>query len=746
MNKSGFRVKGVRCRIKSLAFASILFTIAYTLYLIPCLYSADWRAFKKTPERTAFAYEQAYPKLTARWSFETQGGIASSVAVYNGIVYFGSRSGSIYALNATTGEELWDYSTSNWIDSSPCIYNGRVYVASRDGYLYCLDAISGFNGPLWSYHTGGSDTSSPVVVDGKVYCATGHPQKYVYCVDSKTGTLLKSYPLDKYIYSSPALKNNMLYIGATGGKFYSLDAQNLSKSWENQTIGSIYFATMACGDNVVYGIPGDDDRKVYAFDVFSGNKLWESVELSTWTISAYVSSIALSDDDFDGNFDALYVACGFKPVKLYAIDLHNNGSIKWETFIGDATIESFLSSPVIVNDIVYIGSGDGYLYAITTSTGGVVDKYYLGSSIVATPAASNGWVYIGTLDGKMWAFQAEKITAVSAPEENTELSSVADIKGFAINPEFESYKVEYRKNAPGHLWQQIGEDKTSQVNGKTLVNWDTTDVEEGSYQLRLTVNNSNSNRALALYRVTQSTSAVISAANGGTLIHPDGTEVYFPPGALNVDDTVTIRKLNSGDYSDIGIDSNFRASSIVYEFLLGNPSANTPFNKLVTIKLRYILGNFGLAVNTNEENLRVCFWDTGKNKWRIVNTSKPHSDENPKRVWADVSHFSIYRLMEFVPGGPLLEKDKVYTYPNPAKGNTVTFKFYLSDKADVEIDIYNIAGEKIARLKKEDNPAGIVSEIIWDISDIASGVYIYRIEANSQTQSKAITEKLAIIH
>jgi hypothetical protein len=49
-------------------------------------------------------------------------------------------------------------------------------------------------------------------------------------------------------------------------------------------------------------------------------------------------------------------------------------------------------------------------------------------------------------------------------------------------------------------------------------------------------------------------------------------------------------------------------------------------------------------------------------------------------------------------------------------------------------------------MKQDDNPAGIVSDIEWDISKKASGVYILRVEARAGSEVKSVTKKLAIIH
>jgi len=44
--------------------------------------------------------------------------------------------------------------------------------------------------------------------------------------------------------------------------------------------------------------------------------------------------------------------------------------------------------------------------------------------------------------------------------------------------------------------------------------------------------------------------------------------------------------------------------------------------------------------------------------------------------------------------------------------------------------VYNILGQEVAKLLDEEKDAGKY-EVIWDASKLSSGVYFYRIEANS---------------
>ncbi|MEW6556943.1 MAG: T9SS type A sorting domain-containing protein [Elusimicrobiota bacterium] len=81
-------------------------------------------------------------------------------------------------------------------------------------------------------------------------------------------------------------------------------------------------------------------------------------------------------------------------------------------------------------------------------------------------------------------------------------------------------------------------------------------------------------------------------------------------------------------------------------------------------------------------------------------------------------------------------KGEIYVYPNPAKGGkypTIHIECGVADK--VEIRIYNIAGEFIHSTKiteppqDRNNDGKYEYEYTWDVSDIASGVYIYTIRA-----------------
>ncbi|AEU38059.1 Pyrrolo-quinoline quinone repeat-containing protein [Granulicella mallensis MP5ACTX8] len=83
--------------------------------------------------------------------------------------------GSWAALNAQTGQIVWQTAdpTKGGIDmGAASVANGVVYAGSFSGAMYALNAASGKI--LWSFASGGSVVGSPSIVNGVVYWGSGY--------------------------------------------------------------------------------------------------------------------------------------------------------------------------------------------------------------------------------------------------------------------------------------------------------------------------------------------------------------------------------------------------------------------------------------------------------------------------------------------------------------------------------------------------------------------------------------------
>ena len=76
-------------------------------------------------------------------------------------------------------------------------------------------------------------------------------------------------------------------------------------------------------------------------------------------------------------------------------------------------------------------------------------------------------------------------------------------------------------------------------------------------------------------------------------------------------------------------------------------------------------------------------------------------------------------------------------YPNPFNPST-TITFALPEAAAVKLTVYNILGQEVAQLLNGFQNAGTVT-VNWNAGNVASGLYIYRLEAGNVTLAKKMT-------
>jgi hypothetical protein len=76
-------------------------------------------------------------------------------------------------------------------------------------------------------------------------------------------------------------------------------------------------------------------------------------------------------------------------------------------------------------------------------------------------------------------------------------------------------------------------------------------------------------------------------------------------------------------------------------------------------------------------------------------------------------------------------------YPNPFNVSTM-IAFDLAEAGEATLQLYDINGQKVRTLLNGHYQAGRYAHVI-EASDLASGIYILRLEANGQTHSRRLT-------
>lgn len=301
----------------------------------------------------------------ARWMVNLQSPIASSAAVAGGIVYVGTRDGRLHALDAATGKQRWFVPTGAVIpfpwghesgdvwSSSPTIANGLVLFGGGDGLLYGVSARTG--SVLWRAQTGGRIRGSAAVADKRAYVGSFDGVVYAFDVASgkqvwrydTEGTKLKSgdYGFDRRsIQSSPAVVNGVVYVGARDGFIYAIDAASGALKWRVDHHISWINSSPAVDKGVLYA-GSSDAHFLQAVDVATGKEIWKAQSNGiVWSSPAVTDRFAYWGDG---------------PGRIHVTDRASGAEVS-----SFRTGSQVLSSPVIDGDLLFVGSGDGGIYAL----------------------------------------------------------------------------------------------------------------------------------------------------------------------------------------------------------------------------------------------------------------------------------------------------------------------------------------------------------------------------------------------
>ncbi|MEO8232734.1 MAG: T9SS type A sorting domain-containing protein [Ignavibacteriota bacterium] len=88
---------------------------------------------------------------------------------------------------------------------------------------------------------------------------------------------------------------------------------------------------------------------------------------------------------------------------------------------------------------------------------------------------------------------------------------------------------------------------------------------------------------------------------------------------------------------------------------------------------------------------------------------------------------------------------RAYNYPNPVYDGQTAIRYFVSEDSKINIKIFDLAGDFAAELN-DTGIGGMDNETVWNVSNIQSGVYLARIEANGTSgKSESVVIKIAVV-
>ncbi|MEK6969018.1 MAG: PQQ-binding-like beta-propeller repeat protein [Nanoarchaeota archaeon] len=316
-------------------------------------------------------------------SFDTNWPIISNQKVFVAI-------SKIFALDLKTGEKIWRFGEkTGFYARGLTIGEGKVFATVNNddnlnsisaGFVYALEENTGKF--LWKYQTEkGMSHSLPLFAENKVF--VGDDSGKISALEPATGKLIWKKQLEaEEIHSSPAFDQGIIFVGTEGtarsnqlpSYLYALKASDGTELWKfkvDYISGklNLIHSTPAILNDVVY--VGSENGYFYAISANEGKLIWKKLIASGNDQLIGVSAAAALGYDkvFIGTYEGKFLALNQK-----------DGEIAWEYNFGKANADS---SPVLADNKVYFGvgeGGDGYFYCFNADNGKVLWKEKLGES------------------------------------------------------------------------------------------------------------------------------------------------------------------------------------------------------------------------------------------------------------------------------------------------------------------------------------------------------------------------------
>ncbi len=386
-----------------------------SIYIVPIILLFLFSCTSQLPNREstflgsqqhygAYKTEGIKTKPSILWEFKASGGINTSPVYHEGLVVIGTNAGAIHAVDSKTGKEQWVYNGEREIYSTPTVSEGNIYFGTNSGDFLCLNAETGTMN--WMFNTKGKIESSPTVINNIVYFTSR--DTYLYALDASSGDLLWRSQIGKskgsrtipwnFYHSSPTVFKKSVYVGGYNGIIYAFNAVTGDELWRFATLranarglsNQIIATPIINGDQIIipaidgfiYLLNADDGQEIKRFN--SGYAIYHSIAL--WR-----NRLFLPTRNSSNPFICMNIKSG-EPFWTYKSEVGFQGS--WYLAV------------LLVSDVAYVTGSDSHMiYATDLRTGKELWTYKLSDRIWAAPTQVENILYVASADGVLYALQ-----------------------------------------------------------------------------------------------------------------------------------------------------------------------------------------------------------------------------------------------------------------------------------------------------------------------------------------------------
>lgn len=316
-------------------------------------------------------------------------------ALHGGRLYVADAEGRILALDAATGKVLWEQETGLPFSGGPAVDAEHIILGSSDGDLVARSARDGAE--RWHTRLGSEILSVPRIAGSSVLVHTLDDSVYAFKLGSGDQIWKYSHPAPVLTLrgsSIPAVTDDSVIVGISGGKLVNLELQSGVPRWETTVTpphGRSELARIADIDadpiiveDTVYVATYNGD--LAAIDLTTGAVHWRRRLSAHAGLAASAGMLYITDSD-----DLIRAATAA------GTDIWKQEALKYRR----------LTAPAVLGNLVAVGDIEGYVHWLDRRDGRLVAQTEVADEpITGRPRVAGSKLYVYGNDGTLAALSA----------------------------------------------------------------------------------------------------------------------------------------------------------------------------------------------------------------------------------------------------------------------------------------------------------------------------------------------------
>lgn len=277
-----------------------------------------------------------------KWTFAEAGSMQSAAPAVNAagtVVYICDKSGSTFAIDASSGQKIWNFSAG--VAGGGLLVNGSELLIGAQNNAFFVNIETGEQIAKVALGCKMSDITGFAVSNDKTLAYFGAASGYIGAVDLTTHTaktpLLAETTNPNTIYEPVVAPNGSVFAGSKNGSVYNVKGDLSAVNWVHvhtgKAVGNTYNYSHPCVDteNRFYITAGQPTNTSYIFDA-NGNVL------DSWSYTGATAAAQRQmggNNYLDGVFYSAFIGSGDQNGMFVGKYVGGERASSWSTHGGD---------------------------------------------------------------------------------------------------------------------------------------------------------------------------------------------------------------------------------------------------------------------------------------------------------------------------------------------------------------------------------------------------------------------------